>query len=674
MRVFALNIVVGVVLLSVISPFTYAKDSTVDVESLFNLPFSDLMQTEVVTASKHAQPLSTVPAATYVISQEQIRRSGANTIPELLRMVPGLNVAQLDANKWAISARGFNRLYARHLLVMIDGRSVYSPLFSGVHWDSLDLLLEDVERIEVVRGPGAALWGANAVNGVINILTKRSGSTQGALVSIEAGSEHNILSARYGGGFSDRGNYRIYMKARETDHSLQVNSEEDARDGWKTSRVGFRADLVAGVRDNVMLQGDYYRGDLGATLNYTTLENPPSYQITETRDTDASAGNLLFRWTRSFSSTSEMVWQIYYDNIVRKEIPFRERHDSYDVDMQHRFALTPNQSFTWGINYRYIRQETDKSFRFSFVNDKETVENGGVFVQDEISAFDHKLSVIIGSKFDYFEYTGLEVQPNLKLAWKPKGHQTYWASVAKAVRSPSRIDEDAEINVSVFPSGMCSNGNLCVVRLLGDSDIESEKVLAYEMGFRGQNSEFFSYDVSLFYNKYSDILDTKVGSQFPVTDEAIDYEVLPRQFINGSKGSTKGLELATTWQPITEWRMSAGVTLLEMKIQAGDGFNLNDESPEKQYQFQSFYNISRDLEFDVLVYYVDGIRAQYQSQTIDDYVRVDTRIGWSPGAASELVFGVRNLTDDRHQELGNIPFIVATQVERNVYVKWTLTF
>ena len=650
-----------------------SADKAMNVDALFNLPLNELMQTEVVSVSKRAQPLSDVAAATYVITQERIRRSGLNSIPELLRMVPGLNVAQLDANKWAISARGFNRLYARNLLVMIDGRSVYSPLFAGVHWDAIDIALEDIERIEVIRGPGAALWGANAVNGVINIITKRSGATQGQMLSVELGDEDNILTARHGGKLNHGGHYRVYLKARDVDDFVDA-SEQDTADNWEAYTLGFRSDWMLSVQDTVSVHGDYYIGNLGATLSYTDLNNAPSYRTTEVNDTEAVSANLMMRWARSYSSTSEVVWQVYYDNIVREELPFRERHDTYDIDMQHRFAFTPEQTLTWGINYRTTRQETNKSFRFSFDNDKETISQGGLFLQDEVLALDERLAVTVGAKVEYFEYSGLEFQPNLRMAWRLEDGQTFWASTARAVRSPARTDTDARINILAFQSPSCANGNLCLVRLTGNESIESETVHAYEFGFRGQVNKQVSYDASMYYNEYKDMISSQSGPRYAVTDEAPLHEVLIRQFVNGASGHTKGFEFSSTIQVLPSWRMLVGMTFLDMNITASDGYDVNGESPEQQYQLHNYFNLTNHLELDFLIYYVDEVDVQYRSQTIDAYVRADVRLGWQVSPEGEVSLGVRNLADDRHAEIGDIPYTIGSEVERSSYLKWTHNF
>ncbi len=457
------------------------------------LSLEELMMVEVSTVGKRRQTLSETPAAIYVLTQEEIRRSGATSIPEALRRVPGLNVAQLNSSQWAISSRGFNGLFANKVLVLIDGRNVYSPLFAGVNWDVQDMLLEDVERIEVIRGPGATLWGANATNGVINIITKRAEDTQGGLLTGGSGSvEKGFGGVRYGGQIGQQAFYRVYGKYFNRDGLTRLDGREGA-DDWDSLRGGFRMDWAPAGGDSLTLQGDIYDTDAGATQDFATI-SPPFLSTADERR-ELNGGYLLGRWQRNYSATSTTQLQLYYDRAERKQLLLGEVRNNFDLDFQHQFSWGERHNFVWGTRYRRIKDDIQNSFVLTFSPNERVDHLFSGFVEDQIELLPNRLSLSIGSKFEENDSTGFEIQPSVRLAWTPNLRQTGWAAVTRAVRTPNRFIEDARVRLAVIPN---PQGPLTILSLLGNRDVESENILAYELGYRYQPTPDVSLDVAPF--------------------------------------------------------------------------------------------------------------------------------------------------------------------------------
>ncbi|RMF60307.1 MAG: TonB-dependent receptor, partial [Calditrichaeota bacterium] len=402
------------------------------------------MNIEFVSVFKKSEDPFETPAATYLVSQKEIERSGAMTIPDALRMVPGMQVAQHDASSWGVTTRGFSGLsrgisgqFANKLLVLQDGRSVYTPLFSGVSWDTQEILLEDVERIELVRGPGATLWGANAVNGIINIISKNARDTQGALVTAGVGSERRSFAQfRYGGRIGEKSAYRIFGKYVKFD-GLVDSSGNKTPDDWHVAHGGFRFDWDSGSQDEITVEGGVYSGEVGQRYRITNSPEPPFLQTFDF-NADVSGGHLLSRWKRTFSSTSDLALQLYFDRVKREEAVVKGDINTFDLDFQHRFLLGDRQEIIWGTGYRFITDDFDSTFAFSLRPGSRDVSLFSAFLQDDIALARHRLYLIIGSKFEHNDFTGFEIQPNIRLKWTPSTRQTVWAAVSRAVRTPSR--------------------------------------------------------------------------------------------------------------------------------------------------------------------------------------------------------------------------------------------
>src|SRR6266699_2484086 len=433
---------------------TVAQNSR-NVPDVTAMSMEDLMNLQVTSVSKHTQKVADAAAAIVVITQEDIRRSGATSIPEALRLAPGLEVARIDQNKWAIGSRGFNGRFDNKLLVLIDGRSVYTPLFSGVYWNVQDVMLEDVDRIEVIRGPGATLWGANAVDGVINVITKKAKATQSAVVTAGAGTEERAAGGvRYGGKLGDNTYYRAYTKYFDWGPSAYP-SGMTAHDGWDALRGGFRADWTPAGANSLTLQGDTYRSRFDETLTVASLSAP--YSNTFPNDGKYSGGNILGRWNHT-SEGSSMSLQMYYDNTtITDHSLFGDHQNIFDIDFQHGFHTGDSQQFVWGFGYRSIRDKNDPSFTVSLQPNQVTLNQFSTFLQDEISLVDNRLQITLGSKFERNEFTGFEIEPNARLLWNLTPNQSIWTAVSRAVRTPALTEEGLRLNSAVIPPGAPSN-------------------------------------------------------------------------------------------------------------------------------------------------------------------------------------------------------------------------
>jgi iron complex outermembrane receptor protein len=652
-----------------------------------SLSLEELMNYPVTSVSKKEEKLSEAAAAIHVITQEDIRRSGATTIPDALRMVPGMQVAQVDAHGWAISARGFNDVFANKLLVLQDGRSIYTPLFSGVFWDMQDTLLEDIERIEVIRGPGATLWGANAVNGVINIITKKAKDTQGFLVTGGAGTEERGFGAiRYGAKLSDNAHFRIYGKYFSRDDSV-LPSGADANDAWQMGRGGFRLDWEP-PNNLLTLQGEVYGGALNET--FTRLSPAPPFAPTEVADTFNTFGaNLLGRWTHIFSADSSMSLQSYYDRTLRDTIIFKEDRDTFDIDFQHRFPLGARQDVVWGLGYRVTSDKVRESDNFDVSLDPpdRTTHLFSAFVQDEIALIAEKLNLTLGSKFEHNDFTGFEFQPSGRLVWTPHERHTFWGAISRAVRTPSRAEDDIRLNQPpVFPANTFFPGSpAAVTSIFGNRDFDSEKLIAYEFGYRLQPHKRLSVDLAAFYNEYDALRSLEPGVPLfrfapfpPFNHPGVPPPHIAFQVDNKMSGETYGVEIAPSWQMMDWWLWRISYSYLEMDLHtdAGSGDTTTAQgtegsNPHHQFSLSASIDFPSDVTLDCAVRYVD----QLPARLIDSYVVLDIRLAWRPIKNLELSIVGQNLLDDRHPEF-NPSFIPgpATEVQHSVYGKVTWRF
>ncbi len=551
------------------------------VKDLTQLSLEDLMRIEVTSVSKKGEQLSDAPSAIFVITQEDIRRSGVTSIPEALRMAPGVEVARIDANKWAISARGFNSRFATKLLVLMDGRSVYSPVFSGVWWDVQDTLLEDIDRIEVIRGPGATLWGANAVNGVINIITKKAGETRGGLATVGAGTEEKGFgSFRYGLKLGEHSDARAYVKYFNRDASV-TSSGATAADDWDQFRTGFRLDHEPSAQNNFTLQGDYYRGKSGSTYDISSLSPPFTKSFQE--KPDMAGGNILGRWKHVISNNSEINLQTYYDRTERR-MPLLRKIETPLISIcstASNGSAVRKSSGDWGtgslgiISRILILRTINPSSR--------TDQLFSAFIQDDITLIKDRLRWVIGSKFEHNDYTGFEVQPSTRLIWTPSKEQSVWGAVSRSVRTPSRAEQTVTTNVAVIPPGQGGNpGPLPIqVQIKGNSNFQSEELIAYELGYRLRPIDRLTFDLAGYYNRYSKLRSSTNVPDTPPTlafSEGNPYLLSTLDLNNNLNADIYGVELALEWQPLDWWRIKGSYTFAEMKIDQSRHVNRSSKS------------------------------------------------------------------------------------------------
>jgi len=660
--------VLPLVLLAGFAPLSWG-DATEASEAtegrLTQVTLEQLGQIEVTTASKRPVKVSRTPAAIYVVTQEDIRRSGATSIPEALRLVPGVEVARIDSNTWSLGVRGFGSALSRSVLVLIDGRSVYTPLFAGVYWQVQDTLLEDVERIEVIRGPGGTIWGANAVNAVINVITKNARDTHGTLVSTGGGNlDQGFAHFRYGAGNDKSFNYRIYGKAFV--RGPEFHQDGHLFDDWRMGQTGFRADWDLHQRDTLTFQGDLYGGNAGQRLEIGSYS--PPFMANVEQNVDLGGGNLLGRWKRVLGAGSDIEVQTYYDRTNRKQANFAESRDTFDIDFIHHLILSWRQDFLWGLGARLSSGNTsDVDPTVVFTPGHFTDKLYSSFVQDEIAIVRDRLSLTIGSKFLHNSYSGFEVEPGARVLWTPNLRQTVWAAVTRAVRTPSRVEEDLQLTAMAAPNP------LTFYRVVGDRGFSSENLVGYEAGYRTLVKPKFYVDIAAFYNNYNHLLSVEPGVPFSETSPAPPHTVLPFFFRNGLLGKTSGFEIAPDWTPVSWWRLRGSYSYLHMDLKKSGvsrdtttASSTQGSSPHHQVVIQSSVDLPKKLEFDQTFRYVSALPAE----RVGSYATGDVRFSWRALRSMEFSIVGQNLFQSHHPESAGDPGPLVG-MERSVYAKIT---
>lgn len=612
------------------------------------LSLEDLMTLEVTSASRKSQSLAVTAAAAFVITSDDIRRSGVTNIPDALRMVPGVTVARIDSSKWAVTVRGFNGRFARKLLVLIDGRSAYSPLFSGVFWDAQDTLLEDIERIEIIRGPGATIWGANAVNGVINIITKKAADATGGLVVAGAGNyERGFGAVRYGADIGDWGAVRAYGKYFNR-NELEAEDGRPADDGWDMGRGGFRMDGKSG-QNSFTLQGDIYNGTERETIAFPDLASlATGYMTARTANTTVGGGNLLSRWTRSLADEAELSLQLYYDR-SKRDIPqlFNDTTDTVDLDLLHRFQWGNRHETVWGGGFRFIDERITGSATLSFNPAHRNEKLYSAFLQDDITVVQDKLHLIIGSKFEHNVYTGFELQPSGRLIWTPNERLSFWSAVSRAVHTPSRGESDNMLKQFAFPApnpiDPAGQPIPMVIAVQGPGNLQAEVLMAYEAGVRIKASDRFTVDLAGFYNNYRRLIGVETPTDPQFVPGPPSYLVLTNTLRNKDRGETWGGELAADWQAAEPWRLALAYSYIAVSEMAGE------RAPAHQVSLRSQLELAKNIELDLWGRYV-GVSRDYLNNTLDEYLNLDARLGWRPLKTLELSLVGRNLLHQRQQE------------------------
>jgi iron complex outermembrane receptor protein len=635
------------------------------IEQLVNVEVNSL-----TSLLKKETKLEQAPAAAYVVTPDDIRRLGITTLPEALRLVPGMDVARIDSHEWAVSVRGFNAQFANKLLILMDGRTIYGPAYGGVNWGMQDTILEDLESIEVIRGPGASLWGANAVNGVVNILTKSAKDTQGLAASVSGGTEDQpCVAVRYGGQVATNLYYRVYGKFFDRD-GLVTSSGGDASDDWDSRQGGVRIDWEPGDGNKATLQGNFYNDFVHDNENVVVLV-PPYVSSTNMQNHDYG-GNVLARWKHEFSESSTLTLQAYYDYFKQEQVGTSETRDTFDVDAQQRFQIGTRNDIMWGLGYRFTGDRFPNTppanFYLSWTPPERHDQLYSAFVQDEISLVPECFSVTLGSKFEHNDYTGFEIQPSVRLLWTPTERQTAWAAVSRAVRTPSRFETGARVNYSVFT--MPDPPFLGLDRLSGNADAHSEELVAYELGYRIEPTKRLSFDVAGFYNTYDNLLRFVPGTPFiqgPVM-------VFPQTVQNSGSAETFGAELSAQWKVLDNWRLTGSYSWLHVNLNPNDrAFQGN---PEHQAQLRSYLDLPGRLEFNSAVYYVSQqvAAAGLGTTTIPAYVRVDLGLIWHPTKSLQIGIWGQNLLDNHHPEFPSLKSSVQTEIPREVHATITWGF
>ncbi len=648
-----------------------ADDSQVSQETpgdLKNLSLEQLGDIEVTTVSKEPVKVSQTPAAVYVITQEDIRRSGATSVPEALRLAPGVEVAQVDSDHWSIAIRGFAGQFSKSLLVLIDGRSVYTPLFSGVYWDVQNLMLEDVDRIEVIRGPGGTIWGSNAVNGVINIITKSANDTKGALARLGGGSvDQGTGAARYGGTVGRNFNYRVYGMGFI--NGPEFHADHDGFDDWRMGQMGFRTDWKLGDRDTFTVQGDLYRGVTGERVSIATF-TPPA-EITPDDNAFVSGGNIVARWQHQTGEGSNIQFQAYFDRTNLQDLELGETRDTFDFDFIQHKSIRRDQKLTWGLGARVSPSNfIETSGGVNFTPNKETDSIYSGFAQYEAPIIRDRLTLTAGTKLEHNTFSGFEYQPSVRLLWTPTDKQSFWAALTRAVRTPSEVDKHVQFEIFI------ENAPPPVYFSIdGSPTLKAERLLSYEVGYRATITPHVYLDVASFYNIYHDLQNYgPLGLAASITPPPLHLNILI-PYANGIEGHTIGAEIAPNWQITHWWQVRGSYSYLHMALKDAPGFTEDTgmllesylgSSPHHPVVFQSLLSLPKRFDLDASYRYVSGLPAQ----AVKAYQTGDVRLGWRFAEGLDFSVVGQNLLQPYHVEFGGNPGPLV-EIKRSVYGKVT---
>lgn len=611
-------------------------------DELLSLDIADLSVTSV---AQRAQKLSETAAAIYVITQEDLRRAGAISIPEALRLVPGVQVAKIASNRWAVTARGFNGALANKLLVLLDGRAIYTPTYGGTYWDDQSTLVEDIDRIEVIRGPGASLYGSNAVNGVINIITKTAQDTQGNLISLTGSTRGGLAEARHGGQLGNDIFYRVYATYLDIGKTEQPNHASNF-DAWNRARTGFRMDTSRIGANSYTLQGDFYTGNQDAQVPEALPAAP--YSINARTENDSFGGNVLGRWTHYLGHGDQLTLQSYIDHYTRLEDNVDQHVTTADMQLQNTMSLDERNNFIWGGGARYYNTLFGSTYTIQVAQKQNTHYIFNTFLQDEYAITPDELYLTLGSKFEYYDLSGFQLEPSARLSYHPTPKQTIWGAVSRAMRTPSIYEEGVDFAALTLPGAPPTE-----LRLIGNMRQKSEELIAYELGHRLQPQRNLSFDTALFYNDYHNLQAiSTAGAIFP---GANGNNIQPYQYNNYGKAHSYGAELAANWNISARWRLAGSYTYTKLVLNTTGPTGVNIKAaerltPRNQFAIQSYYSLTDDIHWDNMLYYVGAL-----TSAVDPYLRYDSRIAWLAVPGLELSLIGRNLLDPYHPEFPNNP-------------------
>lgn len=638
--------------------------------SLSDKSLEQLLDVQVTSVSKKEQTLSKAAAAIFVITQDDIRNSGARNLPDVLRMAPGVDVAQINANAWAISIRGFNSRYSDKVLVLVDGRSVYTPSFSGVYWDQIPMPLENIDRVEVIRGPGATVWGANAVNGVINVITKSSEDTKGGLVTADGGTGATAAGIlQYGGAAGKSGSYRVFSRYERTGDSTLFNGAQ-SEDAWSRMQGGFRTDWQLSSRDSLIVEGDLFSNRESQTRYRWFMPIP--FNPVFGQAVDSAGGDVVAEWSHVFHGGSDLSLKAYFDTYRRSDLGVTELQRTVDFDFQHHFTPSARHDIVWGFGYRVMRSGVPPGYIVSLNPPLQTDSLYSGFIQDEIEVA-HNLWLTPGIKVEHNAYTGFEFEPSMRLAWAPDPRQTFWAAASRAIRQPSR--QESGIDAQMTQTAIDPFTTLSV-RLYGNPHFRSEELRDVEIGYRREWTKTISTDATMFFSSYRHLWTIEPKAMAILPQPAGVLIEQPLMYDNQAHARSFGAELAVNYSVNSRWRISPGYSFLRIdgRLEPGShdtsSLPLYSDTPKHMFQIRSSANLSRRIQWDQTLYWY----GKTANRAVGQHARLDTRLAWKWGERTEFSVVGQNLLRPGTVEFADSYQLVEAQAQRSVFGKVTWTF
>ncbi len=631
----------------------FASESVDDPAQLVRMSIEELAGLQVVSVTRRPESNLEAPGAVHVVTSEDIRRTGSLTIPDALRLAPGLQASRIDADEWALAIRGFASRLSRSVLVVMDGRSVWSPLFAGTFWDAQDTVLEDIAQVEVSRGPGGAVYGANALNGVISITTKSARDTHGGLLLLGGGTEDAQGNLRWGGVLGKDLHYRVFGKYAERD-GTKATTPAGYDDRWDMALGGFRLDWSRKDRDTFTLLGDAYDGSSNQPAAVASFTPPYSRPVVG--DAAFRGRSVLGRWQRTLTRGA-VTAQAYFDHTTRNEAYYGEGRDTVDLDVQHHFEWGGRNDFVWGATYRRSAGDFQGQPTLRIDPAQRTDDIGGLFVNDELRLAGDRVRVTFGTKFEWNDYSGWNAQPSGRLAYLLKGH-TFWASATRALRTSSRVERDILVYTSLSPT------QPLFARTSGSSDFEPESVVALEAGYKLHLSRLI-LTASAFRNRYYDLAFNEVGPLAPELGPDGPRAIVPVRITNGPGGSADGFEAKALVSATKAWRLQASYSFLELGLDGEPGKAFKSNSPRHQFWVASYLTPVEPLDVDLVFRAVGAIAGH----NVPSFTDLDARVAWRARPSLELAVAGSNLLSPSHAEFGG-----GFAVERSGRLQATLRF
>ncbi len=638
--------------------------------NLFEMSLEQLLEIKVISVDKALKSLEDTPAAMYVVTRDDIRASGAETIADALRLVPGLHVGQVTASSLAVGARGLNGRYNNKFLILIDGRSAFSQLYNGISWDAADVPLEQIERIEIVRGPGGSLWESKAMNGIVNVITQNSRATIGTTVQGEAGNEHRAGALiQHGAELGEGVTLRAWGAYDEWD-GLALPAGDSVRDGYKQERGGFRLDWQVADNQTFMLSGDLFTRDVDDSVPLVDLTAPGLRRL-DTSGEEHDGGSLLGRWDWQRGAGETVSLQGYYSHAKVSSALLDYTCDTIDVELNHQLPVGDRNTVNWGAGFRYLYDDTEGQNGLHYDPDDYDFKAYSLYLQDEFAAVPDKLFLTFGVKAEHNSYTDWEFQPTARLLWKAAPGHNLWGAVSRTVRTPSRSDVAIDMIATAYPGFLPT-----VVNALGNPDIDAEKAVTWEAGYRTVPNTWSSLDLTVYYTRYDDLIRNIPGTPYRQMAPAPPRVVLPVLFENSLEGDSTGFEIALKLEPANWWRINLNYTWQNTNLdekQRGSRASTSQEAsfPEHQANLLANFKLNEKWQLGTVLRYVGKV----EESGIPAYVEGDLNLFWQPSKNLDMTVSVRNLFDAQHPEYPKAAFAdVPLEVERSVVAKVTWKF